>query len=101
VAAYYIASEALTNATKHARATVVNLDLEPEDAGIELTIPDDGVGGAVLGHGSGLIGVRDRVEALGGTVEIDSPAGRGRRYSSGLRSSDQLGRLAPRFRRSR
>ncbi len=77
MAAYYIASEALTNATKHARATVVNLDLEPEDAGIELTIPDDGVGGAVLGHGSGLIGVRDRVEALGGTVEIDSPAGEG------------------------
>ena len=77
MAAYYIASEALTNATKHARATVVNLDLEPEDAGIKLSIRDDGVGGAVLGDGSGLIGVRDRVEAVGGSVEIDSPAGEG------------------------
>ncbi|MDQ1566591.1 MAG: hypothetical protein QOF96_1471, partial [Actinomycetota bacterium] len=77
VAVYYVVSEALTNVTKHARASVVRVDLAAEDAVVRLSVTDDGVGGAVPGHGSGLIGLRDRIEALGGTIGIASPAGRG------------------------
>jgi signal transduction histidine kinase len=77
VAAYYVVSEALTNAAKHAHASVVNVALHTDDAILRLTIRDDGVGGANLGQGSGLIGLRDRVEALGGTLQLTSPAGNG------------------------
>jgi signal transduction histidine kinase len=77
VAVYYVVAEALANAAKHARASVVQVDLETEDAIARLSIRDDGVGGADLGHGSGLVGLRDRVEALGGRIEITSPSGRG------------------------
>jgi signal transduction histidine kinase len=77
VAAYYVVSEALTNAVKHADASRVNVDADVRDGSLRLSIRDDGVGGADPAEGSGLIGLRDRVEALGGTVEIDSPAGRG------------------------
>jgi signal transduction histidine kinase len=77
VAAYYVASEALANAAKHAHASVVHVDLDAEDGVVYLSIRDDGVGGAVPGRGSGLIGLRDRVEALGGEIEIASPPGGG------------------------
>jgi len=77
VAVYYIVSEALTNAAKHAQASVVHVDVETEDAIARLSIRDDGVGGADLGQGSGLVGLRDRVEALGGRIEIRSPSGSG------------------------
>jgi signal transduction histidine kinase len=77
VAAYYVVSEALTNAAKHAHASVVNVELDSDDAILRLTIRDDGVGGANLGQGSGLLGLRDRVEALGGTLQLTSPAGNG------------------------
>jgi signal transduction histidine kinase len=77
VAAYYVVSEALTNAARHARASVVHVELKAEDSIIELAIRDDGVGGARPDRGSGLIGLRDRVEALGGTFEIQSSPGRG------------------------
>ena len=77
VAAYYVVSEALTNAAKHARASVVHVDVTARDALVELSIRDDGVGGADTGRGSGLVGLTDRVEALGGALEIASPAGRG------------------------
>ncbi len=77
VAAYYLVSEALTNAAKHASASVVQVDVEAEDSVVRLSIRDDGVGGADPAEGSGLIGLRDRVEALGGTIEIASPAGGG------------------------
>ena len=77
VAAYYVVSEALTNAAKHARASVVHVELKAEDSIVELAIRDDGVGGAHPDRGSGLIGLRDRVEALGGTFEIQSSPGRG------------------------
>jgi signal transduction histidine kinase len=76
-AAYYVVSEALTNAAKHANATVAHVGLVVGDAVAELSIRDDGVGGADLGKGSGLVGLRDRVEALGGTITIDSTPGRG------------------------
>ncbi len=77
VATYYVVSEALTNAAKHAGASTVWVDVRAVDASVELTISDDGVGGADPGHGSGLLGLTDRVEALGGSIEIDSPPGGG------------------------
>jgi signal transduction histidine kinase len=77
VAAYYVVSEALTNAAKHARASVVNVELETNDALLQLAIRDDGVGGVDLSHGSGLVGLSDRIEALGGTLQITSITGNG------------------------
>ena len=77
VAAYYVVSEALTNAAKHARASVVHVDVDTEDSVVQLTVRDDGVGGADARHGSGLVGLHDRVEALGGTIRIESPPGAG------------------------
>ncbi|MEA2210690.1 MAG: hypothetical protein QOF83_638 [Solirubrobacteraceae bacterium] len=76
-AAYYAMAEALTNAAKHARASVVHVALEAHDAMVRLAIHDDGIGGADLSRGSGLVGLRDRIEALGGTLEVTSPAGNG------------------------
>jgi signal transduction histidine kinase len=77
VAAYYVVSEALTNVAKHARATVVQVDLKAENSTAELEIRDDGVGGADPDRGSGLIGLVDRVEAIGGTIRITSQPGAG------------------------
>ncbi len=77
VAAYYVVSEALTNAAKYARASTVHVDASARDALVELSSRDDGVGGADTGQGSGLIGLKDRVETLGGELEIASPAGSG------------------------
>jgi signal transduction histidine kinase len=77
VAAYYVVSEALTNVTKHAQATVVHVDVDTDDVRVQLSIRDDGSGGAVPDQGSGLVGLRDRVEALGGRLEIASAAGIG------------------------
>ncbi|GAA1576869.1 hypothetical protein GCM10009827_118380 [Dactylosporangium maewongense] len=77
IGAYYIVSEALTNAAKHARATVVYVSIEADDANLRLSIRDDGIGGANPGKGSGLIGMQDRVETLGGHMEIASPPGQG------------------------
>src|SRR4051794_2909052 len=77
VTAYYVAAEALTNTAKHAQASVVKMEVTTGDGILTLVAKDDGIGGADLGGGSGLVGLRDRVEAHGGTIEIDSPAGRG------------------------
>jgi signal transduction histidine kinase/uncharacterized protein YoaH (UPF0181 family) len=77
VAAYYVASEALTNAVKHASASVVEISLSEEDALLRLSVRDDGTGGAEPGGGSGLIGLSDRLDALGGTIEVASPPGAG------------------------
>ena len=77
VGVYYVVSEALTNAAKHAHASVVRVSLAEEDARVRLSIDDDGVGGATPGQGSGLTGLRDRIEALGGTIEVTSPPGQG------------------------
>jgi signal transduction histidine kinase len=77
VAAYYIVSEALTNAAKHAHASVVHVDVKAQDAVVRLSIRDDGIGGADPTQGSGLIGLRDRVETVGGRMEIASAAGTG------------------------
>ncbi len=77
VAAYYVVAEALTNAAKHAQASEVNVSAVAGDGELHLTISDDGIGGAVAGAGSGLIGLKDRVEALAGRLGISSPAGSG------------------------
>jgi signal transduction histidine kinase len=77
VAAYYVVSEALTNAAKHARASVVHVAVEVCHGVLRLSIRDDGSGGADPARGSGLIGLTDRVDALGGTIEVASPVGQG------------------------
>ena len=77
VAAYYVVSEALANTAKHAQASVAWVDVRADDGSLHLSVRDDGVGGATPGRGSGLIGLTDRVEALGGTIALHSPAGKG------------------------
>ncbi len=71
-AAYYLVSEALTNVAKHARATEVVVSVTRTADNAQVEIRDDGVGGAALSNGSGLRGLADRVEALGGTLEVSS-----------------------------
>ena len=65
VAAYFIASESLANAAKHSQASRITVLLAFENERLQLSVCDDGIGGADPGRGSGLIGLRDRVEALG------------------------------------
>jgi len=77
VAAYYVASEALTNAAKHAHASVIDMRVEGRDGALTLAIRDNGIGGADPRRGSGIIGLIDRVEALGGTISVLSPPGDG------------------------
>ena len=77
VAAYYAVSEALANAAKHARASAVYVELDAPDTVVRLAIRDDGIGGADPAKGSGLTGLRDRIETVGGTLEVTSPAGGG------------------------
>jgi GAF domain-containing protein len=72
-AAYYIASEALTNVAKHAHANVVELIAAHDDGILTLVVRDDGIGGVDATRGSGILGLTDRVEALGGTISIASP----------------------------
>ena len=77
VAAYYVVAEALTNTAKHAHASAVFVRARTDGATLELSVRDDGVGGADSGKGSGLTGLRDRVEALGGRMAIVSHTGTG------------------------
>jgi signal transduction histidine kinase len=77
VGVYYVVAESLTNAAKYALASQVEVRLEVDGPNLCLSITDDGVGGADPARGSGLIGLRDRVDTLGGTMEISSPAGNG------------------------
>jgi signal transduction histidine kinase len=74
---YYVVSELLTNAVKHAHASVVRIVVDQTPGELRLSIHDDGVGGADPALGSGLIGLADRVEATGGTLVVHSPAGSG------------------------
>jgi signal transduction histidine kinase len=76
-AAYFVASEALTNAAKHSHASEVRLAAYEHEAILVLEVTDDGIGGAVPAGGSGLRGLADRVEALGGRLTVSSPPGRG------------------------
>jgi len=73
VAAYYVVAEGLTNAAKHSRASEVTVSANTDDAKLFLSLQDNGIGGAHVGEGSGLIGLSDRVEALGGQIKFDCP----------------------------
>jgi len=77
VASYFVVSEALANAAKHARASVAHVNVGVVGALLHVSIRDDGVGGADPARGSGLIGLTDRVQALGGTLSLLSPPGQG------------------------
>ena len=73
VAAYYIICEALTNAAKHAQASLIRIDVETRDGSLCVGVHDDGVGGADARRGSGILGLSDRVDALGGSLVVHSP----------------------------
>jgi signal transduction histidine kinase len=77
--AWFVASEAVANAAKHAAATRVSIAARIHGGELELEVDDDGVGGADMYRGSGLLGLRDRLEALDGSLTIESPAGAGTR----------------------
>jgi signal transduction histidine kinase len=76
-AGYYIASEAMTNVAKHAQASFIDVCMDARDGALTVSISDDGIGGADPSRGSGIIGLKDRVEALGGTISVLSPPGQG------------------------
>jgi signal transduction histidine kinase len=95
VAVYYVVSEALTNAAKHAQASVVNVELDTHDEILRLTIRDDGIGGADTRQGSGLVGLRDRIEALGGALQVTSPAGNGTTLLIKVPLEDQNSTISP------
>jgi signal transduction histidine kinase len=77
VTAYYVVSEALTNSAKHANASTISVQVDTIDGILRLSISDDGVGGADPARGSGLVGLKDRVEAVDGRLTVKSPTGKG------------------------
>ena len=87
VATYYAVSEVLTNAIKHSRASVITIEIESTDTNVRATVQDDGIGGAAVGAGTGLSGLIDRLEALGGTVRVTSPTNGGTRVEISLHSA--------------
>jgi len=90
IAAYYVVSEALANAIKHARASSVEISVAAVDGSLVLSARDDGVGGADPARGSGLAGLADRVEALGGSFRVYSAGGAGTHVSVDLPLGYQL-----------
>ena len=84
VSAYYFVAEALTNAAKHARASSVTVTAEADAAVLRLAVRDDGAGGADFTRGTGLVGLKDRVEAIGGRLFLDSPPEGGTRLCAEL-----------------
>ena len=80
--AYFVASEALANATKHAHANIVTVRSVIEGAELVVEIKDDGVGGATFHDGGGLQGLADRVAAVHGQFQVYSPAGDGTRMTA-------------------
>jgi signal transduction histidine kinase len=77
--AYFVVSEALTNAVKHSGATGAEVRAQASEGALRVEIRDDGKGGAMPDRGTGLVGLRDRVAALSGSLEIESPLGGGTR----------------------
>ena len=84
LAAYFIVSESLTNAARYAGPCRVEVRIAPDDGALLVEIADDGCGGADAAAGTGLRGLADRIDALGGRLEIDSPAGAGTRLTARL-----------------
>jgi signal transduction histidine kinase len=76
-AAYFVCAEALANVAKYASASNVTVSVTADDTAVAVVVEDDGVGGADPAHGSGLRGLADRIGTLGGTLRIESVAGRG------------------------
>ena len=74
IAAYYVVAEALTNVAKHAQASHAVVEVDEVDGVIRVSVSDDGTGGVDLSKGSGLLGLRDRVDALGGVMSVTSPS---------------------------
>jgi signal transduction histidine kinase len=97
LAVYYIVAEALTNAAKHAQATTIAVQVAADDRALRVRIRDDGRGGADVSGGSGLVGLTDRVETLGGRLSLHSPPGEGTTLDIALplpaRSADDSSRL--------
>jgi signal transduction histidine kinase len=84
VSAYYVVAEALTNVAKHAQASVVTVHVAVTGGLLHVAVTDDGAGGAAVGGGTGLVGLKDRVEALGGRLRLDSPDGGGTNLTAEL-----------------
>jgi len=82
--AYYVVAESLANAVKHSSAKAVMIELEESNGRLKVEILDDGTGGADIRGGSGLIGLRDRVAAVGGRLYLDSPTGGGTKVIADL-----------------
>jgi signal transduction histidine kinase len=83
-AAYFVCSEALANVSKYAAASQAAISITKTNNRLFVEVADDGVGGAVIGAGTGLVGLADRVEALGGRLDVDSPPGLGTRVTAEL-----------------
>jgi len=81
-AAYYLVAEALTNVARYAHASAARVDVRVDGGDLVVLVADDGVGGVDPDAGTGLRGLEDRVAAVGGTLEIDSPVGGGTRLSA-------------------
>jgi signal transduction histidine kinase len=79
VAAYYVVCESLANVGKHARASLTTVDIKRDGDALVVEVVDDGIGGADTERGTGLRGLADRVEALGGRLRVWTPAGKGTR----------------------
>jgi signal transduction histidine kinase len=94
-AAYFICSEALANIAKHANASVVQIHITDTESELRIEVADDGVGGANPATGSGLRGLQDRAEALGGHFAISSPPGRGTRLAANIPVETQPSRAGP------
>jgi signal transduction histidine kinase len=88
-AAYFVTSEALANVAKYADASQVTVDMALREGWLHIDIADDGIGGADIAHGSGLSGLRDRVEALDGHLQLDSPRGAGTRLHVELPTAER------------
>jgi signal transduction histidine kinase len=95
IAAYYTVAEALTNAVKHARATTADIQVTERAGVLYVRVRDNGCGGADFSHGSGLVGVKDRAEALGGHLRVDSPPGAGTTLEITLPIDDRSGPRVP------
>jgi signal transduction histidine kinase len=91
IAAYYVVAEALTNTAKHAHATSAEVEVAADGGVLRVHVRDDGRGGARIGHGSGLAGLQDRAEALGGRLSLQSPPGAGTILEVALPLDDPIG----------
>ena len=95
IAAYYVVSEALANIAKHASATAATVTVATGEGALRVSVRDDGRGGAAFGRGSGLVGLRDRAEALGGRITLHSPSDAGTALEVNLPLEEGSGRRKP------